>query len=277
MGRILLGTGEYAATPYYFENLGLRVYSAEELCYVLKENAFLLDREIINKRLVRWIEEELKLPKLAGDLYPMLHKKTPAGAFAGVILRYTGFYDEETVEQAEEIYQTGANLNVYEKLKARVDYLTQNGKYTAAILEYEVLLSKLPAGEKELTSKIIHNMGVAMCGLFLFEEAAEQFLRSYELWQDKETLVEYLAALRLSMKEEDYISFVAGHPEYYEETMTLEKQVEELVSAWEASEQKRALDSRLLRKVHGDSTGYYAETDRMLYELKNKYRESVGS
>ena len=60
VGRILLGTGEYAATPYYFENLGLKVYSEEELRYVLKENAFLLDREIINQRLVRWIEEELK-------------------------------------------------------------------------------------------------------------------------------------------------------------------------------------------------------------------------
>lgn len=276
MGRILLGTGEYAATPYYFENLGLRVYAAEELCYVLKENAFLLDREIINKRLVKWIEEELKLPELAGELYPLLHKKTPVGAFAGVILRYTGFYDEETVEQAEAIYQTGANLNAYEKLKARVDYLTQNGKYTAAVQEYEVLLSKLPEGEKELTSKIIHNMGVAMCGLFLFEEAAKQFLKSYEIRQDKETLVEYLAAMRLSMKEEDYISFAAGHPEYYEETLMLEKRMEELVTVWEESEQKRALDRRLLRKVHGDSTGYYAETDRRLYELKNEYRESVG-
>ncbi len=277
MGRILLGTGEYAATPYYFENLGLKVYSAEELCYVLKENAFLLDREIINKRLVRWVEEELKLPELAGELYPLLHKKTPAGTFAGVILRYTGFYDEETVERAEEIYETGANLNVYEKLKSRVDYLVQNGKYTAAILEYEVLLGKLPVEERELSSKIIHNMGVALCGLFLFEEAAKQFLKSYELWQNKETLVEYLAAMRLSMKEEDYISFAAGHPEYYEETLTLEKRVEELMAAWEESEQKRYLDRRLLRKVQGDSAGYYAETDKRLYELKNEYRESVGS
>lgn len=276
MGRILLETGVYAATPYCFDNLGIRVYSAEELSYVLKENAFLLDREIINKRMVRWIEEELKLPGLAGELYPLLHKKTPAGAFAGVILRYTGFYEEEAIERAEEIYATGAKLNVYEKLKSRVDYLAENGKYAAAILEYEVLLGKLPAEEKELTAKVIHNMGVAMCRLFLFEEAAKQFLRSYELAPDEETLVEYLAAMRMSMKEEDYIAFAAGHPEYYEETLTLEKRVEELLAAWEESEQKRQLDRRLLRKVQGDPAGYYAETDRRLHELKNGYRESVG-
>lgn len=277
MGKVLLGTGEYAKTPYYFENLGLRVFSVEELCYVLRENAFLLDREIVNKRLVRWIEEELQLSELADMLYPLLHKKTPAGAFAGVILRYTGFYEEETVGKTEEIYEAGANLNVYEKLKSRVDYLVQSEKYMAAIREYEVLLGKLPKEEKELTSKIIHNMGVAMCGLFLFEEAAQQFLKAYELKQDRETLVAYLGAMRLSMKEEDYIAFAAGHPEYYEDTLTLEKRVEELGAAWEESEQKRYLDKRLLRKVQGDSAGYYAETDKKLQELKNQYRESVTS
>ena len=277
MGKILLGTGEYAKTPYYFENLGLRVFSVEELCYVLRENAFLLDREIVNKRLVRWIEEELNLSELADMLYPLLHKKTPAGAFAGVILRYTNFYEEETVEKTEEIYEAGANLSVYEKLKSRVDYLVRNEKYMAAIREYEVLLGKLPEQEKEMTSSIIHNMGVAMCGLFLFEEAAQQFLKAYELKQDGETLVEYLAAMRLSMKEEDYIAFAAGHPVYYEDTLTLEKRVEELGAAWEESEEKRGLDRRLLRKVQGDTAGYYAETDTRLQELKNQYRESVTS
>ncbi|MDE6128620.1 MAG: hypothetical protein K2G16_05440 [Lachnospiraceae bacterium] len=53
--------------------------------------------------------------------------------------------------------------------------------------------------------------------------------------------------------------------------------MEELLKAWEESEQKRSLDRRLLRKVQGDSAGYYAETDKRLYELKNEYRENVGS
>lgn len=277
VGRVLMGTGEYAKSPYYFENLGIRVFSAEELCYVLKENAFLLDREIVNKRLVRWIEEELKLSALADELYPLLHKKTPAGAFAGVILRYTGFYEEETVAGTEEIYRTGANLSVYEKLKSRVDYLVQNEKYASAVLEYEVLLGKMPEEEKVLTSKIRYNMGVALCGLFLFAEAAEQFLKAYALVQDREMLTAYLAAKRMSMKEEDYVSFVAGHPEYYEESLVLEKRMEELRSAWEEAEARQRLDRRLLRKARGDASGYYAETDLWLQELKNQYRESVGS
>ena len=58
LGKVLLSTGAYAKTPYYLEGLGIRVYSAEELCYVLKEDAFFLDRSIVDRKLIRWIEEE---------------------------------------------------------------------------------------------------------------------------------------------------------------------------------------------------------------------------
>lgn len=277
MGKVLLCTGEYAKIPYVFESLGIRVYSAEELCYVLKENAFLLDREIVDKRLVRWIDESLKLQELANALYPMLRQKTSVGAFAGIILQYVKFYDLETIRQTEEVYKRGANLSGYEKLKTRVDYMVSNGKYAPALLEYDVLLEQLPEGEKELTARIIHNKGVALTGLFLFEEAAEQFRRSYDILPDQETLIEYLAAKRMSMEEGEYISFAAGFPEYYEETLELEKRVEGLRSQWETAEQKQYLDMRLAWKQEGNVVRYYVETDKKVQDLKNRYRESVNS
>lgn len=277
MGKVLLKTGEYAKTPYYFENLGIRVFSAEELCYVLKENAFLLDREIVDKRLVRWIDESLKLKELAISLYPLLHQKTSVGAFVGIILQYIHFYDDDTVRQVEDIYKKSANLNIYEKLKTRIDHMTANEKYGPALLEYDALLSQLPEGEEELTAKILHNKGVALCGLFLFEEAAEHFMRSYTLLKDEETLVEYLAAKRLSMDDGEYISFAAGLPEYYEQTLELEKRVEVYRSQWEETKGKQYLDDRLFWKAEGDVVKYYEETDRKLQELKNRYRHNVNN
>lgn len=79
MGKVLLSTGAYAKTPYYLEGLGVRVYSAEELCYVLKEDAFFLDRSIVDRKLIRWIEEELMLPKLAAALYPFCRRRRTRG------------------------------------------------------------------------------------------------------------------------------------------------------------------------------------------------------
>lgn len=275
MGRVLLGTGEYAKTPYCFDSLGIRVYSAEELCYILKENAFLLDREIVNKRLVRWIDAELRLPELAAALYPFLNQKTSVGAFAGIILSYVKLYDTETIRRTEEMFHTGANLTAFEKLKARVDHMVTNGRYASALAEYDSLLAQLPEGEKELTAKIMHNKGVVLCGLFLFEEAAGQFMASYDLLPDKETLIEYLAAKRLSMEEAEYISFAAGFPDYYEETLELEKRVEGLCSQWETARQKQALEELLSMKEDGNMTQYYKESSKKVQELKNSYRAII--
>lgn len=277
MGKVLLKTGEYAKTPYYFENLGIRVFSAEELCYVLKENAFLLDREIVDKRLVRWIDESLKLRELALSLYPLLHQKTSVGAFVGMIMQYIQFYDTDTVRQVEDIYKKSANLNIYEKLKTRIDHMTANGKYAPALLEYDALLSQLPEGEEDLTARILHNKGIALCGLFLFEEAAEQFKRSYDMRKDEETLIEYLAAKRMSMEDGEYISFAAGFPEYYEQTLELEKRMEAYCVQWEETEEKKYLDERLTWKAEGEAVRYYEETDKKVLELKNRYRQNVNS
>ena len=184
MGRVLLSTGEYATTPYCFDNLGIRVCSAEELCYVLKENAFLLDVEIMNKRLVRWIDEVLGLPDLAGQLYPLINRKVSVGIFVATILRYVGFYEEETIVRIEEIYKTGADLNIYEKLKNRTDHMVAAGRYATAITEYDSLLEQLPEEEKQLRAAMLHNKGVALCGMFYFTEAAQAFGESFEIVPD---------------------------------------------------------------------------------------------
>ena len=275
MGRVLLSTGEYATIPYCFENLGIRVYSAEELCYVIKENAFLLDVEILNKKLVRWIDEVLALPQLAAELYPLLNRKTSVGVFVSAILRYVGFYDEETIAHIEEIYKSGTDLNIYEKLKSRADYMVSAGRYAKAVLEYDSLLEELPGEEKQLRAKLLHNKGVALCGLFFFTEAAQAFKEAYAIIPDAETLTEYLAAKRMSMEESEYVAFVAGIPDYYTETMELESRVERLHREWEEAAVKKQLEERMAIKEEGNMAAYYEETDRWVRELKHRYRDSV--
>ena len=71
-----LCVGEYCENAYNVEGLDIRVYSMEELCYCLKENAFLLDLSIMNDKLVDWIGEECKVWELAKQLYPMVHTKS---------------------------------------------------------------------------------------------------------------------------------------------------------------------------------------------------------
>ena len=85
-----LCVGEYCENAYNVEGLDIRVYSMEELCYCLKENAFLLDLSIMNDKLVDWIGEECKVWELAKLLYPMVHKQGSLSVFVVTIRNMWG-------------------------------------------------------------------------------------------------------------------------------------------------------------------------------------------
>ena len=53
--RVSVCVGDYATTPYCVAGLEIEVYSMEELCYCIKENAFLLDFSLLNDGLVDWM------------------------------------------------------------------------------------------------------------------------------------------------------------------------------------------------------------------------------
>ena len=130
-----LCVGEYCENAYNVEGLDIRVYSMEELCYCLKENAFLLDLSIMNDKLVDWIGEECKVWELAKQLYPMVHKQGSLSVFVVTILQYVGMYDPEEILQVEQVLKQGAGLSNLEKRKSQIDYMVEKRKYAADLEE----------------------------------------------------------------------------------------------------------------------------------------------
>ena len=63
--RISICVGDYAKTPYCIPGLEINVRSMEELCYCMRENAYMLDLSLLDDGLVRWIEQECGLKELA--------------------------------------------------------------------------------------------------------------------------------------------------------------------------------------------------------------------
>ncbi len=283
-----LCVGNYAVRPYYFEGLDLRVYCVEELCYALKENAFLLDMDIMADRLVDWLGQECGLTDLAEDLHDMVHRKGSFSAFVSCILEYTGFYDSATVQKAVQTLKQGAGLNVLEKRKLRIDSLVEQRKFAAAVREYEVLLTgwdeaagKADSSETgilpgaRLYAAMFHNKGTALTGLMRYEEAAESFLAAYEADGDRESLKCFLAARRMALKDHDYIAFVASVPEYSETALALEKEVEQMNEQWEQeTDYLRLLERKQLRKE--DERSYLDDNRRVMQALKEDYRSMAG-
>ena len=278
-----LCVGEYCENAYHVEGLELEVHCLEELCYCLKENAFLLDLSLMNDKLVDWIGEACGVKELAKQLYPMVHKQGSLSVFVITILQYVGMYDAEDIAQVEQVLKQGAGLSNLEKRKSQIDYMVEKRKYAAAIRGYDLLLEtwanlekegkELPAGK--VRAAILHNKGVALTGLMLYDKAADQFREAWQTDPDRDHLDAYLAAKRMELTEDAYVAFAAQNPENYTESLELEKRIEQFEREWEQQPEYRQLQLRRTWRTE-DRVKYDSENERLTQALKNSYRTSVS-
>ena len=85
-GYILCQTKK-AENPYFIENIGLNIYSIEELCYYFSTDLPLLDHTILNRQLVQWLWQELNLKTLAQKLAPLPDREFSVGEFIFPVLK----------------------------------------------------------------------------------------------------------------------------------------------------------------------------------------------
>jgi len=245
----------------------------------MKENAFLLDLSFMDDGLLDWLGRECGLLDLARALYPLVHRKGSLSSFASAILKYAGIYDEHVVQEVERVLKQGAGLSAIEKRKAQVDYLVGKKKYGAALKGYDALLEKWREQDAEgavlpavsCLAAIWHNRGTAMAGLMYYEGAMECFRRAFELDGAPQSRAAYLAALRCSVPEAEYVTFIAEHGEWYQESLELEKKLEQSAAEWEQQPDYLLLNNRRERRG-SDREKYVEESGRLALALKEGYR-----
>lgn len=275
MGRIILCTGRYAQKPYHFSNVCVNVYCVEELCYLFASNPFMIDSSVMDKELAKWLDEECGLTELSHQLLVLFQRGCQPGIFVSTILDYVSFCTPEEKAKIEEVLQGSAGLNDYERRKKQADFLMQNQRYQMALNEYEKLIRELPETESALRPAIFHNMGTAYAGFFMFDMAARYFKKAYDMTADTRSGVAFLAAKRLLLHEEAYISFIAEHGGYHELSLIVEKKLTDARGQFEASEENRMLSALKIYKEEGNVASYYEEIDHVIEELKNRYRQLV--
>lgn len=281
MGQIILCTGQYAEKPYFVEKFYINLYSVEELCYLLVEKAEMLDSEIMQKELVQWLDEQCGLNQLAHALYSLLNQNGSTAAFAGIILEYVNLYPADVVARTEEIIRSSEGLSPFERKKSKADYMLQSKRYYGALKQYYALLEQIPETDQLLRAKVLHNMGVAYARLFMFRQAAEWFRQAFEANGAKESLVLYLASVRMYSQDKEYIAFIADHPEYHNVSLQVERRMEQTAEQFEATDENRMLFTLRVFKEEGSSTAgsdspYYQEIEKLTTGLKERYREYVS-
>lgn len=283
--RVSVCVGNYAREPYCIPGLEVNVFSMEELCYCIRENAFLLDLSFMNDGLLDWIEDECGLRELAKALHPLVHKQGSLRSFVMTILRFVGFWEEDALGEIEQALKQGAGLSGMEKRKSQIDYLVRQKKYRQALREYDELLLVCQGGEEpraaengvaaaDFLARIWHNKGVAYAGLMIYDNAAECFQRALELDDREDYCVDFLAAKRMELSEEEYVAFAAGHGEWYQRTLDLEKKLERTIGAWEQQPDYLLLyNRRALRST--DRRRFYEDDERLMQALKECYRRGM--
>lgn len=282
--RTTLSIGEYATTPYYIAGLEIPVYCIEELCFCIRENAFLIDADLMNDELIEWIGNKCGLKELSRQLYPIVHRQGALSTLVTAILEYAGLFDTSTVRSIAALLKKNAGLSSIEKRKEKVDYLVSSKKYVAAIRGYDALLAKWDepsgrAGELPapgVRAAILHNKGVALAEMMQYERAASCFLESYEVSGRQEEYAAYLAAKRMGLSESEYISFASELADGYTGTLQLERTMERVRREWEEQADYQRLAMRKLMRSGSDKQKYYDENERLTQALKDHYRDCVG-
>lgn len=236
MGRVYLCLGKNAEVPYYFERARMHVWNVEELCYFVRENAWLLEPELLGRDLAAWVGEQCVLPELAKALLAAGKEEEPVMAFVKALFAYTGYCAEQEAVQVEKILRLNESTGTLERSKARGDYFLESGKYVLALQEYEELLKGLTGMEPSFLGKIYHNRGVAQARLFLFDQAADSFERAWKLTKSEACAQQFLAARRMGMSEQEYVDFLAQRPDFYQTSLKLEERMQECEKNWRESE-----------------------------------------
>lgn len=275
-GLILCRTKE-AANPYYIKNMDLKIYSLEELCYYIYNNVYLIGMDLVDVRLIEFIENDVAEKKLADRLKFLLEQKAGLAEIVLTILKYVDFYTYEEIEKIRGILATLSTQNVYERLKARADSFMQNECYYSAIRNYANILN----GKKDKSLPVVfyanvcHNMGVAYARLFLFNQAKVCFDEAYSLSYHEESKKCAMAAQRLEFTN-DNSNKVEFLDEQTEEEYVLKREIETLMDNAMYSDTYRYLDELQKNKTDGNVSNYFKNMSELLDEWKSDYGRYTG-
>ena len=181
MSEVILCQVPRAKQPFYAEDIDLKLYSIEELCYFMQGHLALLSPDFFSPAMTDWLGGELHLHRLAETL-----EKQRAGG-AGLM---------EALPEEVRMKQKGDVLAGYEK-------------YTRAVRCYQKALKLSEGGEHstggQFRGTVYYNAGAVFARLFQMEEACECMKKAFDLLQSSAARNGYLFCVRLKDGEKVFL------------------------------------------------------------------------
>lgn len=257
--------------PYYARELGVSLYSAEELCYYIVNYILLLQPDFIDERLYRFIGQQLCRPDLEGKLRKWMSQVPDLYQGLMVILQDLHFYNDTELNQFKQKLDGLRQAGPLELLKKKGDFFLDVRQYGNALRIYDQLLREAETGrDPDFQARIWHNRGIACVELMQFQEAMECLTKA---WQQlrlesiaQEMFVLYYMEPGLIMPEET-VKSVPGETQYRwkEEAEAFEKNAAYMGKAQDIAE---AFGKDVIRRREAIKV--------LLKNWKQEYREMAG-
>lgn len=276
MGKVILCEARQAVVPYTFVNTKVEVYSYEELCFYIYNNAVLLNPEQFRGRLVQWIKTELGMEGLAGKLMELLAGDGSFIEMLVAILSAGSYYETAEIQQFIDKQELVTLLPEEEKTKLRADSFLMYKRVLKAISLYDdILRQEETIEDKKFLGDVYHNKGVALAKNMELSKAKLCFLEAYERNRKKPSLEAYVMIRLLEAPVETVQSeaetFGMEEPDFARTRMLLEDAVEDSGNTAVYVRYEKAL----YNKNHGDYEAFNQRVDMLLNQWKEEFREQV--
>ena len=276
MGKVILCEARQAVVPYTFVNTKVEVYSYEELCFYIYNNAVLLNPEQFQGRLVQWIKTELGMEGLAGKLMELLAGGSSFIEILVAILSAGSYYETAEIRQFIDKQELVTLLPAEEKMKLRADSFLMYKRVLKAISLYDgILRQEETIEDKKFLGDVYHNKGVALAKNMELAKAKLCFLEAYERNKKKPSLEAYIMIRLLEAPVETVQSeaetFGMEEPDFARARMLLEDAVEDSRNTAVYTRYEKAL----YNKNHGDYEAFNQRVDMLLNQWKEEFREQV--
>lgn len=256
-----------AQRPFYLEELGINIYSCQELCYVVYHHPLLFMDGIMDQSLVDFIRDEFDMGFVAARLEQRMKSGERQEDILLFFMQECNYYTTAELNKLRQTLQSFKKLSAFEYAKRRADYLAQFKQYGRAIAGYEEILEERDKrADDQFVSRVLNNLGACYARIFQFRKAMEAYDKAYEKRRDMATLerMYHLTLLDpgLALKER-YRSAVSGE--------LLERWKREFEKAQEAAKESVGVKNigDLFEK---DSVRRMQGAAKLVEEWKQEYR-----
>ena len=269
MSTLILCQKKTAQVPFSLKNAAVRIFTLEEVCYFIRENIDLAQKEFKREEFLIWLTKELCMPSLAQRLELYWRRKN-VDLFMESLLKASGYLTQDEIKEVCHRIHEIQNLTPIQYEKIMADRLVQNGMYDAAVQKYRTILTleEIRREKPSFKGKVWNNLGTAYSRMFLFEEA----MLCYEQAENYLELTEF--------HREYWVAgyFAYGEKEVYRRMLQKqipEKEIKQFLMHMQAKEEAKEEDEELFAleqsRQSGEINEFYQNADRILQKWKERY------